>query len=211
MGERLSKLLRLEFRFLHKPLNLWSRLLLLMTAITIAASLFFPLWKMHLVAPQYSDGLDLYIYSYKIQGGGLNGQHLAEINNLNHYIGMKPIQEADFMEMRWMPFVFGLIILMTLRSIVFGEMSNVVDLFAVFSYFGIFSIGSFWFRLYTYGHTLDPRAPVHVEPFTPRLFGVKQIANFREYSFPELGAYLLIVAVLLVVLAGWFSRKEQPA
>ena len=130
-------MLRREFRFLHKPLNLWSRLLLLAAAVTIAVSIFFPLWKMHLVAPQYSDGLDLYIFPYKIQGGGLNGQHLNEINNLNHYIGMKPIQEADFMEMRWMPFVFGLIILMTLRSVVFGEMSNVVDLFAVYSYFGI--------------------------------------------------------------------------
>jgi copper chaperone NosL len=64
----------------------------------------------------------------------LNGQHLNEINGLNHYIGMRPIHEADFMEMRWMPFVFGLIILMTLRSVVFGEMSNVVDLFAVYSY-----------------------------------------------------------------------------
>ena len=63
---------------------------------TIAVSLFFPLWKMHLVAPQYSDGLDLYIFPYKIQGGGLNGQHLVEINNLNHYIGMKPIQAGGF-------------------------------------------------------------------------------------------------------------------
>ena len=130
MGKAISGLLRREFRFLHKPLNIWSRLLLLAAAVTIGVSLFFPLWKMHLVAPQYSDGLDLYIFPYKIQGGGLNGQHLNEINGLNHYIGMKPIQAADFMEMRWMPFVFGLIILMTLRSVVFGEMSNVVDLFA---------------------------------------------------------------------------------
>ena len=114
MGKAISGLLRREFRFLHKPLNVWSRLLLFAAAVTIGVSLFFPLWKMHLVAPQYSDGLDLYIFPYKIQGGGLNGQHLNEINNLNHYIGMKPLQAADFMEMRWMPFVFGLIILMTL-------------------------------------------------------------------------------------------------
>ena len=91
------------------------------------------------------------------------------------------------MEMRWMPFVFGLIILMTLRSVVFGEMSNVVDLFAVYSYFGVFSIGSFWYRLYQYGHNLDPHAPMHIKPFTPLLIGVKQIANFREYSFPQAG------------------------
>ena len=211
MAQQLSGLLRREFRFLHKPLNVWSRLFLLAAAITIAVSIFFPLWKMHLVAPQYSDGLDLHIFSYKIQGGGFHGQHLAEINNLNHYIGMKPLQAADFMEMRWMPFVFGLIILLTLRSVVFGEMSNVVDLFALYSYFGLFSIGSFWYRLYEYGHNLDPHAPVHIQPFTPKLIGMKQIANFREFSYPQAGAYLLCASVLLIILAGWFSRKETAA
>src|SRR5687767_785145 len=211
MAEKVAGLLRREFRFLHKPLNLGSRLLLLAAAVAIAVSLFFPLWKMHLVAPQYSDGLDLYIFSYKIEGGGLNGQHLVEINNLNHYIGMKPIQQADFLEMIWMPFVFGFIILLILRSIVFGEMSNVVDLFALYSYFGIFSIASFWYRLYEYGHNLDPMAPMRIKPFTPLLIGVKQIANFREYSFPQAGAYLLLLSVLLIVLAGWWSRKEKAA
>jgi hypothetical protein len=210
MIAKLSSALKSEYRFLHRPLNLRSRLCLLLAAATIVAALFFPLWKMHLVAPQYSDGLDLYIFPYKIQGGGYNGQHLAEINNLNHYIGMKPIQAADFMEMRWMPFVFGLIILLILRSIVFGEMGNVVDLFALYSYFGVFSIASFWYRLYEYGHNLDPRAPVHIKPFTPRLIGVEQIANFREASYPMAGAYLLCLSVLLILLAGWFSRKEQP-
>src|SRR5215471_13924925 len=176
MTQAVSGLLRREFRFLHKPLNLWSRLLLLAAAVTIGASLSFPLWKMHLVAPQYSDGLDLYIYAYKIEGGGFNGQHLAEINGLNHYIGMK-----------LMPFVFGIIILLILRSIVFGEMANVVDLSALYGYFGVFSIGAFWYRLYTYGHNLDPRAAVHIPPFTPLLIGGKQIANFHETSYPELG------------------------
>jgi copper chaperone NosL len=209
MFQKIAGLLRREFRFLHKPLNLVSRFFLLAAAVAIAASFFFPLWKMHLVAPQYSDGLDLYIFSYKIEAGGLNGQHLVEINNLNHYIGMKPIQQADFLEMRWIPFVFGLIILLILRSIVFGEMSNVIDLFALFTYFGIFSIGSFWYRLYEYGHNLDPTAPMRIKPFTPLLIGVKQIANFRESSFPQAGAYLLFLSVLLIVLAGWWSRKEK--
>ena len=207
---KIADLLRSEVRFLARPLNLPSRLLLILAAISIGAALFFPLWKMHLVAPQYSDGLDLWIYPYKIQGGGLNGQHLAEINNLNHYIGMKPIEQADFHEMRWMPFVFGLIMLLILRAAVFGQMGNLVDLFALYSYFGIFSIGSFWYRLYEYGHNLDPKAPMTIEPFTPLLIGVKQIANFRQASFPMLGAYLLTFSVLLIVVAGWVSRKEKP-
>lgn len=211
MAHKIAALLRSEFTFLARPLNLWSRLLLVAAAATIAASLFFPLWKMHLVAPQYSEGLDLYIYSYKIQGGGLNGQHLVEINNLNHYIGMKAIEAKDFTEMVWMPFFFGVIILLLLRAAVFGLMANVVDLFAIYSYFGVFSIGSFWYRLYEYGHNLDPTAPMKITPFTPLLIGVKQIANFRESSFPMLGAYLLTFSVLLIVLAGWFSRKEAVA
>ena len=52
---------------------------------------------------------------------------------------------------------------------------------------------------------------MHIKPFTPLLIGVKQIANFREYSFPQTGAYLLCLSVVLIVLAGWFSRREQPA
>ena len=109
-----------------------------------------------------------------------------------------------------MPFVFGLIILMTLRSVVFGEMSNVVDLFAVFSYFGPFSIGSFC-TAFTPTATVSIRTPrCTSQPFTPLLLGTKQIANFRESSYPELGAYLLCVSVLLIMLAGWFSRKEVP-
>ena len=207
---KIADLLRSEVRFLARPLNLSSRLLLILAAISIGAALFFPLWKMHLVAPQYSDGLDLWIYSYKIQGGGLEGQHLAEINNLNHYIGMKPIKQADFHEMKWMPFVFGLIMILILRAVVFGLMGNLVDLFVLYSYFGAFSIGSFWYRLYEYGHNLDPKAPMTIEPFTPLLIGVKQIANFRQASFPMLGAYLLTFSVLLIVIAGWLSRKEKP-
>lgn len=207
--KKFANLLRREPRFLAQPLNLTSRVLLLAAAAAIVASLFFPLWQMHMVAPQYQDGLDLHIWSYQVHGGGPNQQHLVEINNLNHYIGMKPINSADFMEMRWMPFVFGLIILLILRAIVFGQMANVVDLVGLYTYFGVFSIGSFWYRLYEYGHNLDPRAPMKIQPFTPVLIGVKQIANFRVSSYPLLGAYLLLFSVFLIMLAGWYSRKER--
>lgn len=207
-GGKINELLRRQRRFLTRPLNLASRLLLVAAAMAIIASFFFPLWKMHLFAPQYEEGLSLYIYCHKIQGGGLGGADLAEINNLNHYIGMKPLQQADFFEMQWMPFVFGLIILLLLRAAVFGEMSNVVDVFTLFSYFGVFSIGAFYYRLYVYGHQLDPMAPMKIEPFTPLLIGSKQIANFTQHSYPEAAAYLQIMAVLFVILAGWFSRNE---
>ena len=64
------------------------------------------------------------IYPYKIHGGGLNGNDINEINNLNHYIGMKKIEQADFTEMQLMPFMFGVFILLALRAVVFGEMKS---------------------------------------------------------------------------------------
>lgn len=207
-GGWIAALLRSERNFLWRPLNFTSRLMLVAAAAAIAASFFFPLWKMHLFAPQYQEGLSLFIYSHKIQGGGIEGADLNEINSLNHYIGMKPLRQADFFEMQWMPFVFGLIILLLLRAAVFGQMANVVDVFALFSYFGVFSIGAFYYRLYIYGHTLDPKAAMKIEPFTPLLIGTKKIANFTQHSYPEPAAYLLIVAVSLVFLAGWCSRNE---
>ena len=209
MVRKISHLLGREFRFLHKSLNLWSRLFLFAAAITVAVSVLFPLWKLRLVAPQYSNGLTMQIYAYKIQGGGLNGNDINEINNLNHYIGMKKIQQADFTEMQIMPFMFGVFILLALRSVVFGEMKGVVDLFVLASYFGAFSIAAFYYRLWWYGHNLDPHAPVHIKPFTPLVFGSQKIANFTQSSYPEIGTYLLWVFMFLLALAIWFSRKEE--
>jgi copper chaperone NosL len=193
--------------FLAKPLNIPSRLLLIVGAACLAASFFFPLWRMTLVAPQYRDGLDLHIYSHQLVGGR-DGQDLREINILNHYIGMRKIDEADFVEMRWIPFALGLFILLSLRSVVFGRMGNVIDLFALFSYFGLFSMANFYYRLYTYGTVLDPRAPMTIEPFVPVIIGKNRIANFTQYSYPQLGSYLLLGFALCLILAMFLSRKE---
>jgi len=206
----ITNLLRGEQRFLARPLNIASRLVLLLAALAVAVSVLFPLWQLHLLAPQYAEGLRLDIYAWKIQGGGLNGNDLNEINNLNHYIGMKSIHQADFNEMQVMPFMFGVFILLALRAAVLGLMRFVVDLFMVASWFGVFSIGSFYYRLWQYGHQLDPKAPMQVKPFTPLIFGTQQIANFTQSSYPQLGTYLLWVFMVLLLLAMWFSRKEPP-
>lgn len=201
--------LRAEYAFLRKPLNLGSRLLMLVAAFLVAGSLYFPLWQLHLEAPQYEEGLEMTIYAYKLEGGN-DGQDLKEINMLNHYIGMKTISHADFTEMQVIPFMMGLFILLSLRAAVFGYMGAVVDLFVLASYFGVFSIGSFYYRLYTYGHNLDPTAPMNVEPFTPIMLGTQQIANFTQSSYPQAGVYLLCGFMVLMLLAIWFSRKERP-
>ena len=202
-------LLKNAFKFLAKPLNLASRVLLLAGVVALMASYWAPLWRIKLVAPQYAEGLTLDIHSWRIVAGN-GGQDIHEINNLNHYIGMKPLAEADFFEMKWIPFILGVFVIYTLRAAIFGMMRYVVDLFALFSYFGAFSLGSFYYRMWSYGHQLDPRAPVHIKPFTPVIFGTQQIANFTQMSLPQLGTWLLAAYVGCLVLTMWFSRKETP-
>ncbi len=205
----MNSFLKKETRFLYKPLNFRSRICVLLGGAFLLASIFMPLWKIRLVAPQYEEGLDLNIYSYRIVGGN-NGQDLKEINTLNHYIGMKPLQESDFVEMKLVPFCLGLFFILTLRAAVLGYMGALIDLLALFVYFGLFSMGTFYYRLYTYGHNLDQRAPMQIEPFMPVLLGKNQIANFVQWSYPLSGSWLLLLFPLFILAAIWFSKEEKP-
>ena len=188
--------------FLDRPVNGTGRLLLLLSIVALLAGGALPLWRISLVAPQYAEGLTLDMYAYQIVAGN-NGQDLAEINTLNHYIGMKPIAQADFLEMRVLPFAIGVFALLALRAAVIGRIVTVVDLAVLFLYFGMFSLGSFVYRLYTYGHHLDPQAPMKITPFMPVVVGSQQIANFVQTSLPLAGTlcmgtfFLLLVAVLV--------------
>lgn len=196
--------------FLANRLNLTSRIALLVGTVALVASFFFPLWRITLEAPQYSRGLYLEIYSYQLEAGN-NGNDLQEINILNHYIGMQPIEEADFVEMTWIPFAVGFFVLFSLRTMVFGTMKSLVDTIALYFYFSLFSLGNFVYRLYSFGHDLDPTAPVNVEPFMPALLGKTEIANFTQFSYPAGATYCLIFFLLCLLFAAFWSRREGPA
>ena len=58
------------------------------------------------------------------------------------------------------------------------------------------------YRLYQTGHSLDPEAPVMgVDPFTPPLLGKYSVANITSYSRFGPGAYVAMVAIVLLVVA----------
>jgi len=187
-------------RHLDIRLGLAPRLLLLAAAVLVGVTLTQPLWNLTMFAPQYPDGLRMDIYAHELQGGR-HGQDIKEINLLNHYIGMHDLSNEDFTEFKWMPFALGILALLMLRSAVHGSMASLVDAVVLFGYFGAFSLWSFAFKMYTYGHTLAPTAPVKVPPFTPPVFGYQQIANFEVYSYPRAGTYLMLVAALSLFIA----------
>jgi hypothetical protein len=198
-------------RFLDAPLDLGPRMLMLVAVLLLAAIYLFPLWRLTMFAPQYQEGLNMDIYSYKLEGGN-DGQDIKEINVLNHYIGMKDLVVEDFTEFKWMPFVVGGIGLLVLRAAVHGKMAHLLDVLVLFTYFAAFSLWSFAYKLWWYGHNLDPTAAVKVDPFMPPLFGYKQLANFEVYSYPGPASYALGGAMLLLVVAlviGWRQARRE--
>lgn len=198
-------------RFLGAPLDLGPRLLMLAAAACLVVAFFLPLWNLTMFAPQYPDGLRLDIYAHALQGGN-RGQDLNEINVLNHYIGMRDLAAEDFTEFKWMPFVIGAIALLILRAVVHGTVAALADVSVVFTYFGAFSLWSFGYKLYRYGHDLAPTAAVKVEPFMPPMFGYRKIANFEVYSYPEGASYAMLATVLLLaaaLLLAWRGARRE--
>src|SRR5512134_1482194 len=141
-------------RFLDQPIDARARLMVLVAAALLAATYVLPLWNLTMFAPQYQDGLRLDIYSYTLVGGN-DGQDIKEINVLNHYIGMQDLVNESFTEFKWMPFVIGALGLLVLRAAVHGTVVALVDVTMLFVYFGAFSLWSFGYKLYRYGHDLS--------------------------------------------------------
>lgn len=199
-------------RFLDLRLDVTPRALILVAALLLLPTFVFPLWKLTLFAPQYQDGLRLQIYSWKLDGGN-NGQDVREINVLNHYIGMRDLDTSAFTEFKWIPFVVGALGLLLLRTAVLGHMGHLVDVVVLFFYFGLFSLWSFGFKLWVWGHQLAPGAAVKVPGFMPPLFGYQKIANFEVYSYPEMGTYAMAAVALLLLVAlfvGWRQHATAP-
>src|SRR5262245_41263680 len=187
-------------RMLDKPLDLRPRLLIIAAAVLLVVSYTLPLWNLTMFAPQYQEGLRLDIYSHTMVGGR-GGQDVKEINVLNHYIGMRDLAVEDFTEFKWMPFVLGALALLFLRTAALGKVAALVDVLVLFTYFGAFSLWSFGYKLYRYGHDLAPTAAVKVPGFTPPVFGYRKIANFEVYSYPQAGTYLMMAVLVLLAAA----------
>ena len=197
------------WEFLARPIQMRARAVLAALILPLVLSFAFPLWNISMKAPQYPNGLTLDVYLYKVEGGD-EGQHIQEINTLNHYIGMAPINREQLSDLGWMPFAIGLLILLTLRCAAIGDVRILVDLAVLSTYVSLFSLSRFVYRMYVLGHNLDPHAPMKITPFTPAIFGTKQIANFTVSSYPR-GATLMIGAFVtgVCVVAVWVLLRGR--
>ena len=68
-------------------------------------------------------------------------------------------------------------------------------------------------RLYEFGHALNPTAPIRLKPFTPLVIGPTQMGNFVSTAMISWGVVCLVGAALLLWAGGRMSgaRRRGPA
>lgn len=191
---------------------MWVRrfrpVLLLTSAALVVVAFFVPFWQLTLNAPQYPDGLTV-----RIVGPGLTGD-MREVDELNHYIGMLPMDELAKPERALWPWGVALLVLVLIAAIFLKNRWGAVLALGAATYPVIFAIDMYrW--LYYAGHNLDKTAALSgaIKPFTPAFFGRKMVAQFETVAAFGPGFYLALVASVLCVLvavASWRKAAPQP-
>lgn len=193
-----------------------SKFILLVAAVLLAANIFLPIWKIELSAPQYPEGLVLYIYADTLAGD------VDVINGLNHYIGMQTLHTENFIEFSILKYIIGFFAGCIFIVSFLGRKRWVYILFTAFVLFSIIAMTDFYRWNYNYGHHLDSHAAIKVPgmAYQPPLIGYKQLLNFGAYSIPATGGILFIASGLLILLAlliernvfsKWMKRKPVGA
>lgn len=182
-----------------------SRLLLVISGLALLIVLVQPIWKIDLVAPQYPEGLSMYIHADTLTG------NVDIINGLNHYIGMKVLKVEDFPEFKILPYCIILFSIMFVLAGVVGRKKGLIALSIVFVLFGILAMYDFWLWEYDYGHDLDPNAAIQVPgmSYQPPLIGYKQLLNFEAYSYPATGGWIFFGAGIIAVCCLIFELRRK--
>lgn len=189
-----------------KPAWDWARWVVVLLALgaagLIALSFFHPWWRFWFYAPQYPrHGLKLVISLTGVTGD------VSEINILNHYIGMKGLDQAAQLERRLAGQGVGAIAIASVAAaLLFGKKLNKLVLLPALAFPLVFLADSYYW-MYRFGHELDPKAPIRIKPFTPELFGNGQVAQFGTFATPALGFWLAVGGFLLVLAAVLLRQK----
>ncbi len=174
--------------------------LMVLAAALLVGSYFYPWWHFTLYAPQYPNGLRMSITLQGVTGD------VREIDGLNHYIGMTSLGVVAATELKLAPYGIGILVALVLASTLYARRAFrvLVAVGAAALPLGFVADASYW--LYTAGHELSPRAPIHLPAFTPQMFGNGKIGQFLTFASPSAGFWIACagaLTVLVAVLLGW--------
>ncbi len=176
--------------------------ILMVAALLLVVSIFQPYWSMTMKAPQYPKGLRVDVYINQIEGD------VREIDALNHYLGMPPLDEGGRLE-RSISFIAIAVLGMLLVAGVFigNQWAGVLALPALI--WPLIFLADLWLILYRYGHSIDPESALGgaIDPFTPPLFGTGTIGQFETLAEIQTGLLMAFIASGVILAGLWFHRR----
>jgi hypothetical protein len=152
-------------------------------------------------APQYPQGLRVDVYVNHLAGD------MREIDELNHYLGMPPLDEGGRLERSVSVLALVTLGLLLMAGVfVHNQWAGLLALPALV--YPLVFLADLWFILYRYGHSIDPESALGgaIEPFTPPLFGTGTIGQFSTTAAAGPGLWLAGLAVGVVLAGLWFHR-----
>jgi len=175
---------------------------LLIARVLILVSLFLPYWHMELVAPQYPDNLHLTAHINHLSGD------VAEIDGLNHYIGMRSLEEAAQFERSYG--VYAMIILVILLEFAGWIHTRWAVLLVIpaILFPAVFLLDLHLWMSH-FGTNLDPDAPLSsaIDPFVPPILGTGTVGQFKTVASPGIGLILTAAASVTLLVALFFHRR----
>jgi hypothetical protein len=175
--------------------------LLMLAALVLMVSMFLPYWSMTMTAPQYPKGLKVDVYVNHLEGD------MREIDELNHYLGMKPLDEGGRLERSISIFAIVMLGLLLMSGVfIHNQWAGVLAL-PVLGFPFVF-VADLWWILYRFGHSIDPTSALGgaIAPFTPPVLGEGKVGQFGTIASFEIGFYLAMAALLVVLVGLWFHR-----
>jgi hypothetical protein len=174
----------------------------------LAFALIAPLWGTRLESPQYhgEEALKVSVFAGRLSGD------LHEIQTLNQYIGVHiPMDIPELQLSR--PMIGGLILL---TAFVFFLPSRyrrygTAVLFVFMLVLLTTALAFLQYRLYEMGHVRGKGILTSVKNFTPLIIGSQKIGNFTVSSYPQIGGWSLLAAMLLTGFAAFIRPKRMGA
>jgi hypothetical protein len=186
----------------HRGRYLLPTILFAVAAILLIIAIFLPWWSLTLHAPQYPNGLAVEAYVNRLTGD------VGEIDGLNHYIGMRPLNEAaEFERSISIIGIAGVAMLILAAVFVHSKWAALLALPALLMPVIFLLDLQFW--LANFGTNLDPTAALSssVDPFIPPVLGIGKIAQFSTEAVPGPGLWLSIAASAVILVGLYFHRR----
>jgi hypothetical protein len=133
--------------------------------------------------------------------------HVREINALNHYIGMRKLEDAAALERAVSVWgIIALVLLVEGAAAIHSKWATLLVL-PVILFPAFFLLDLHWW-LKDFGLNPDPHAPLSssVKPFVPTVLGVGTIGQFKTVAAMGWGLYLAWAASGISLLALVFHR-----